>query len=183
MDPVSFKNALQDAKPASEELAAIGLHDGEVAEILCSFDLYERAKTLKNSLPDFALSDLFARFDPSRVEVGLVRFRDIPESAPYGFIIGEVEADYLAFEVISGEITVRDLTDPHHTIWKCAKGGEGLLSALAEAAKYLSACLVTDQSGSEFQRETLGRCTRLAGGVAYGDFYRMLLGAGSVSPN
>jgi hypothetical protein len=176
MDALSFRNALQEAKPAAESLAGIGLDGDEAAEITASFDVRERATEQANSLPDSALHDLFARYDASSAEVGMVRFLDVPERASYGYTIGEVEADYLTLEARSGEVTVRDVTAPDHTIWKCAQDGASLLAALAEAAKYLGACIAVDQSGSELQRQTLDRCILLAGGPAYGDFYRMLLG-------
>lgn len=176
MDALSFRNALQEAKPTAKSLAGIGLDEDEAAEIAASFNVRERATEQDNSLPDSALHDLFARYDASSVEVGMARFFDVPEQVSYGYIIGEVEADYLALEAPSGEVAVRDITSPDHTIWKCARNGASLLAALAEAAKYLGACIAADQSGSELQRQTLDRCTLLAGGPAYGDFYRMLLG-------
>lgn len=176
MDALSFRNALQGAKPTARSLAGLGLSGDEVAEIAASFDLRERATEQGNSLPDSALHDLFARYDPSSVEVGMVRFFDVPERASYGYTIGQVEADYLTLETHSGEVIARDIAGPGHTIWKCAQDGESLLAALAESAKYLGACIAVDHSGSELQRQTLDRCTLLAGGPAYGGFYRMLLG-------
>jgi hypothetical protein len=176
MDALSFRNALQEAKPTAKSLAGIGLDEDEAAEIVASFDLRERATEQDISLPDSALHDLFARYDASRVEVGMVRFFDVPEQVSYGYIIGALEADYLALEAPSGEVAVRDVTSPNHTIWKCARDGSSLLAALAEAAEYLGACIIADQSGSELHRQTLERCTLLAGGLAYSDFYRMLLG-------
>jgi hypothetical protein len=176
MDATSFKNALQEAKPSSKFLVDIGLNDAEAAEFLWSFDLHERTIERDNSLPDSVLHDLFARFDVSRVEVGMVRFCDTPEQASYGFILGRVETDYLTLQIPCGEVTVRDFTDPEHTTWKCARDGASLLAALAEAAKHLSECIASNQSGLEPRRQTIDQCTLLAGGPLYEDFYKMLLG-------
>ena len=177
MDALSFKNALQAVKPDVGLLLEIGLSSDEVAEISASFDFRERSLEKSNNLPDPILHDLFAHYNASSVEVGMVRFCDIPEQVSYGYIIGQVEADHLILEAPSGEVTVRDITDSDHTVWKCARDGAKLLAALAEAAKYLSTCFMIDQSGSEMQRQTIDRCMQLAGGSAYGEFYRMLLAA------
>ncbi len=176
MDATSFKNALQEAKPNSRSLVDIGLDEADAAVFLSSFDVRERTTEQDNSLPDSVLHDLFARFDASSVEVGMVRFCDTPEQASYGFILGRVETDYLTLQVPCGEVTVRDFTDPEHTMWKCARDGASLLAALAEAAKHLSECIASNQSGLEPRRQTIDRCTLFAGGPVYEDFYKMLLG-------
>lgn len=176
MDALSFKNALREVRPTAESLAGIGLQGNDVAEISASFEVRERGISKDNNLPDATLHDLFVGYDVTSVAVGMVRFRGVPEQVPYGYIIGEVEADYLALEAGSGEITVHDITRATHVIWSCAQNGASLLSALAEAAKYLGACITVDQSGSDVQRQSLDRCTLLAGGPKYRDFYRMLLG-------
>ncbi|MGH6614261.1 hypothetical protein [Sphingomonas sp.] len=176
MDALSFKNALQAAKPDMVSLLGEGLSSDEAADIIATFEVRERAVEQDTSLPDSTLNDLFARYDASNVEIGMVRFCHVPEQVSYGYIIGQVEADYLALEASSGEVTVRDITCPDHTIWTCARDGTSLLAALAAAAKYLGAGIAIDQSGSELQCQTLDRCILLAGGPAHGDFYRMLLG-------
>lgn len=106
----------------------------------------------------------------------MVRFRDVPEPASYGYIIGQVEADYLALEASSGEVTVRDITGSDHIIWKCARDGASLLAALATAAEYLSACMTINRAEAALQRNTLNDCVRVAGGPLYRSFFEMLLG-------
>ncbi|MGA1805589.1 MULTISPECIES: hypothetical protein [Sphingobium] len=178
MDALSFKNALRNAKPAAEAFATIGLSKDEVIDISSSFEMFDRTMAQSNNLPDPTLRDLFARYDASNTEIGMVRFRDLPEPAQKGFIIGDVEADYLTLETPSGELVVRDHADPDHLIWKCARNGASLLAALSIAGEYLGACMIIDQAGTAFQQEALKDCVKVAGGRTYGRFYEMLLGVG-----
>ncbi len=176
MDALSFRKALQTLKPTAEYLARVGIEGEHASQIAVSFEVCERAVEQDNDLPDATLQDLFSRYDTSRIEVGMILLSGVVEKVSYGFNIGQVEADYLALEAATGEVTVHDMTNPNLTLWKCARDGASFLAAIAEAAKYLSACIAADQSGSELQRQSLDCCRLLAGGPVYEDFYRMLLG-------
>ena len=176
MDSVSFKNALAEAKPEIEDLLDAGLSRDEAADLTSSFEISPRPAAENFDIPDSTLKALFSGNDISRVEIGMVRFHGHPEKVPGGWIIGEVEADYLMLNRISGEILVMDITSPDHVIWRCAKDGAGFLGAIAVAAKYLGACISGDQSGTSYQRDALRDCTNLAGGDEYSAFYKMLIG-------
>ncbi|MBP1857141.1 hypothetical protein [Rhizobium herbae] len=176
MDALAFKTALEQATPNLDALFKIGLSQKEAMDIIAGFEMRERLGQVNSRLPDTVLRDLFAQYDASNVELGMVRLCEVPEEVACGWMIGKVETDYLFLDTLSGEIEVKDRADVANAIWKCAQDGACLLAALANAAKYLSACILEDQSGSHFQQQTLRRCTTLAGGAPYVDFYRMLLG-------
>ncbi len=176
MNASGFKTSLQSAKPDVDTLLNIGLDADAIAEIIASFEIHEKAVHIEPNLPDSVLNDLFARYDASAVEIGMVRLLGAPKRLPSGWVIGNVEADHLVLDPVSGEIMVKDLAAANHTIWKCAGDGAKLLAALAQAAEYLGKCFLEDQSGSQFQRSTIDRCTTLAGGATYDQFYEMLLG-------
>jgi len=175
MDVRSFRAALIEATPNVGVLLNAGLGRDEAMGILSSFALHERRVAEVHALPDAALGDLFSLCDASRVEIGMVRFRNRPEVAPKGWIIGQVEADGLMLETASGEIVVKELGAPDHTLWRCAKDGSSLLGALADAAAYLGACIAVEPAGPVAHLAALKRCIALAGGDAYAPFYRMLL--------
>jgi hypothetical protein len=176
MDPVSFKAALQDAKPDMASLLDIGLESSEAEELLSSFDIGEREITEYFPLSDPTLAELFSRNDVSRVEIGMVKLQRDPQNTAFGWLIGEVEADYLALDTASGEIVVIDITSPDHVIWRCAREGSGFLGALAIAAKYLGDCLHADQTGTAAQLAAFTKCVDLSGGDSYAAFYKMILG-------
>jgi len=176
MNAELFSRSLQLAKPSSETLERIGLNRQEIAEIQTSFDLKERSESKVVDVQDPDLSELISKYDPSNIEIGMVRMLETPENSPLGWRVGQVEADYLVVDKGTGEIVVEEIASPGYVIWRCAADGGRFMSSMATAAKYLAECLLEDKARDAQQAEAFEVCVSLAGGRAYEPFYRMLLG-------
>lgn len=175
MDAISFKEALAEAKPSVQDLITAGLSETEASQFLLSYDVVDRMEKRTSEIPDPTLRDLFSRFDPSGVEIGMVRLLEHPKSTEFGWVLGVVESDLILIDRNNDEIVLIDHNVPGHVVWRCSKDGNSLLSALAVSAKYLSGLVLEHDYDETYKQDTLTKCTDLAGGSRYSDFFRMLL--------
>lgn len=165
-----FASQLKKLKPSLELLKSKGVSDKAAFEIQKSFDLIERNLAAFVTLPDKDIEELFSRFDPSNVEIGMIRFHTLPQQLSDGWIIGSDEADPLILEASTGEIQVRDLSDRSYKICSCAATGGAFLDAMILAAGYLV------DLNHENSDPVIKACAERAGGAQYADFFESLIG-------
>lgn len=176
MDADAFRQALAAAAPNADELAQVGLSPSDANVLISSFQLDARFEVAPNAIPNGALCELFSRFNPSRVEIGVVRLAPEPTETAEGWRLGAVDADDLILDRRSGEIIVAEFGTNGHVLWRCASNGERFLAALAIAAPYLASCMTLSANGTNAS-DVLRACSISAGGNDFFDFYAMLLGA------
>lgn len=171
-----FKLQLSEAAPPLQALRSMGYSDQEAAAIFSTFQIKERSTQVDLSPPeDEALRDLFVKYDPSNLEIGMVRFAPVPTTVANGWRIGTVEVDDL-ISTRAGEVVVEELHSRDHILWRCASSGGCLLAALLAAARFLGSRLASNDDEPMLRAKVHQDCVFLAGGERYSDFYRMLLG-------
>jgi len=175
MDAIAFAKVLAQARPSSAVLSSLGIGGEGAASFQAAFELPRRIKRHDYGLPDATLNELYSDFDPSRVEVGPVRFEPAPRQVHDGWIVGDVSGDYLVLQALDGELNVRDIHQPSHLMERCAASGAMFLDGLSLAVEYFAGRLV-DRISDEAAGAYAAECGRLSGGQQYQDFYEMLLG-------
>lgn len=170
--------SLREATPSEKALKGLGLSDEEVQEFTSSFNIIPRDGGISATHSTDVVKEFFTQYDPSNLEVGMIRFLSMPTTVEGGQIIGQVEADPLVVDKSSGKVFVADLTSPGNTLWECADSAEKFLMTLVPAANYLGQCLVDDavRANKALSRNTLHECISIAGGNRYESFFKMLLG-------
>lgn len=172
-----LRQRLREAAPPTEAMMSLGISKAEAEKFTSSFELVPRSVAEANTVPPGPMHDFFSLYDPSPLEIGMVRFLPTPDRVSSGWVIGQAEADPLLLDEASNEIVVSDLTAPGRVLWRCADRGEHFLLALVPAAQYLGRCLIDDVSLDQKSLEdALAQCVMSAGGASYEPFYRMLLG-------
>jgi HNH/Endo VII superfamily nuclease toxin with a HHH motif len=174
-----LRSALLDAAPSEEALKALGISNEEAEGLISSFRILQRKEEVMTAEQSDVIGDFFSLYNPSNLEIGMIRFSALPKITDSGRVIGQVEADPLVVDKFTGKVYVDDLTSPGNTLWDCADSAEHFLSALIPAARYLGQCLVDDsiRCNKALLNQMLEECTVNAGGDRYATFYRMLLGA------
>lgn len=179
MDASEFKKSLENCVPGIEDLAKVGLLSDEVDELRRSFFIIKRKERLERIGLPGQLGELFKNYDPSNVEIGMLKFDLEPHKKNSSWVIGQVEADLLVVDTVSGEVCVEDLTSVQkHILWRCAKDGQSFLAAMLLAACFLGRCLHDERLASDkLQRNScVDECVIAAGGELYRPFYQMLIG-------
>lgn len=173
-----LRSSLLEAAPSEKALKGLGLSDEEVQEFTSSFNIIRRNNGVMASYSTNIVQDFFTQYDPSTLEVGMIRFLSEPETIARGQIIGVVETDPLVVDKSSGKVFVDDLTAPGNTLWVCAASVERFLLALVPAANYLGMCLVDNavRTNKELSTNVLNECVSIAGGDSYESFFRVILG-------
>jgi len=166
LDIETFRRELRSIAPKVGELAA-----RESAKT-ASYNLIERNPSSTVVVGDRTLSDLFSKFDPSSLEIGMVRFPPEPTEVDNGWVVAIDEADPIILSNSSGRLHVEDHASPGFVICECAIDGGAFLSALLPLARYLS-----EWPRLESAADVLNDCVERAGGEAFRSFYRTLLRA------
>lgn len=172
IDLAEFARALRAAAPSREALLGLGMSQDAATDFISSFELPARPEPVPVAI-DGTFRVFFGDFDPSKVEIGMVRFPDPPYRIGKSWVVGLVEADPLVFDPMSGALHVEDHATPGHVVWSCAASPDEFLHALLQASSVLGSRSVEEVS--EDPAAAIAACTAAAGGEAYGNFYRMLL--------
>ena len=177
MKAVDFVKELRELAPPREKLLELGVSEAKANEMIDSYNCVEA--NYSGSDFDDSLLSLLIRYNLSKVVIGLIEFKE--GFVPYkkGYIIGNVEVDYLILDKNDGEIKVFEFDAPDHLLWRCASSSEKFLDALIVCASFLTATLFSDSlyNDADAILQVSNDCARIAGNEEeYGDFYKMLLG-------
>jgi hypothetical protein len=178
MNADEFVDRLRAAAPATERLQSVGFSLQDAAEFRLSFVCTPRPIPAPDKQADPFL-DLLLRYDLRKVEIGMVTFAGALTPDGGTVRVGTVEADPLIQDRHSGEVRVTEGSPKGRVLWRCARDGGKLLDALAIAAEFLGHCAidVAVSDNGKLRLTKAEECSRAAGGTAYLDFYRMLLGS------
>ena len=170
---------LLSATPSINDLRSLGLSSEEIDEFVASFRIETRKDKVLIGEESDVVAHFFSDYDPSKVEVGMVRFLELPILRNAKWQIGQVESDPLIVDRVTGEVYVDDLTSPGLKLWICSDNFEHFLSALIPAAQYLGRCLIdaSELDNHDSFNKFLNESVISAGGDRYVAFYKMLLGA------
>ena len=115
--------------------------------------------------------------DVNNLEIGIVKFhKNIQVKFDY-YIVGEVEADWLIIDKITGLVRVIELYS-EKSLWSCATNGSKFLDAILEVKKFIAKTSL-DSSWTDEQKILCSfseECGNMAGGEKFIEFYKMLIG-------
>ncbi|MCY2964640.1 MAG: hypothetical protein NT069_13565, partial [Planctomycetota bacterium] len=134
MNPIQFAEKLKDAAPSELDLSRCGLSAAEAKAFVHSFICVPRGDAILRDLFSEPLLDLVQNWEASRLEIGMVCFRDQPVVLHGDYCVGSVESDPIVICRESGEVVVKSAFDPWQVLWVAAKDGSGFLDALSMAA-------------------------------------------------
>ncbi|MDO3645139.1 hypothetical protein [Mucilaginibacter sp. L3T2-6] len=169
-----FVDKLKDMAPSIEDYLKIGYSEKLANDVIKSFLIEEKEQ---NSNYKDELLKLVDMYKANVFEVAIVKFNEaVIEKSNY-YLVGEVEADWLILDKITGGINIIELYSEEF-LWKCASNGKNFLDALFEVNKFITKTSL-DANYKEDQEDVClmaEECAEQAGGNAYLDFYKMLLG-------
>ena len=116
-------------------------------------------------------------FNASDLIIGQIKFyKDVDDKLDY-YIVGQMEADWLIVDKITGEIRVVELYSGV-ALWCCAANGSSFLEAILTANMFFyKSALDDDILDSQIVTCTMAEeCSELAGGKKYLEFYKILMG-------
>lgn len=137
---------------------------------------YNVEKTKGESNYNDELLKLVDCFSAKNLEIGIVKFyENIIEADDY-FIVGEVEADWLVVDKLTGITRVIELHSAEN-LWDCAANGSRFLDAVLEVKLYITkSSLDENLLNQKITCLVAEECSTIAGGEQFLDFYKMLLG-------
>ncbi len=174
-----FVKALAEAAPSTLELEKCGFSKEQARDFANTFLCVRRERPLTVEGGSDELLGLLRSWDISKVEIGMIRFPEVPTERSGNMCVGSVEADLLVIMSDTGEIAVHELGSKEHLLWFVAANGSKLLDALPVAARFLAQRTIGSIDFDDFKaaRSVATECGAAAGGEKYLDFYKMLLGA------
>jgi hypothetical protein len=179
MNANDFVKKLCASAPSIESLREIGLSEAESDSFRAGYICLPR----RSPLPLIAsneITDLMILWDVSMIEIGILRLLGTP-SIHYGLgvQIGLVESDPILITDRSSEIVVEEVGTAGHVLWKVARSPGQFLDALVLAAKFFTDRAVGTIGFDDLEaaKATANKCSTLAGGDEYTEFYSMLTGA------
>lgn len=179
MNVAAFLKQLAEAAPSPSDLESSGFTSEQSAEFIKSYHCVRRDRPPPEPSGSDPVLVLLRNWDLSTVEIGVVRFPGPPSQRSGKICIGCVEADPLVLLPNGGEIVVHELGTVDHQLWRVARNGSTVLDALVLAARFLGKRVVgaIALENHEAARLAALQCASAAGGEAYMDFYKMLLGS------
>jgi hypothetical protein len=165
-----FVQRLQAAMPSRESLQEYGLTEDEIDDVQSTFIAVRRnAGQAKEALSSSELERMFELFDCSRIEIGLIRFYNLPTIHERGICFAECEADSLVLNH-SGKIVLYEHDHGSDEGLPCAVNASCFLDALAE---FLS-IRRDKQIWNARVLDAASKCAHAAGGTDYQKFYVLL---------
>lgn len=169
MNAENFLKHLLDAMPRRDSLEEYGLENDEIDEIQATFMAIIRKSAREERGGE--IQRMIAKFDCSRIEIGLIRFRDKPRSHSKGMMFAFCEADLLV-EHGDGSIAMYDHANPDCLQMECAVNSERFFDALAQFIDIRS----NKSAWKGRVLEAAELCADAAGGSQYREFFRLLCG-------
>ncbi len=175
MTAAEFVDQIKDFAVTKEDLKNADFPD-EFAGMLAKGYEYKVLPKTKNSANE--IINLIANYDMSSVEIGMISFdKEIRETEGFYFF-GKVELDLMAISKGNNEIVVVDYSDTDEIIQYCAANSKKFLAAMMTAWRATTEFLLDEEKADDYdyREEVIAKCTELAGGDAYFDFYDNMLG-------
>jgi hypothetical protein len=174
MKAEEFVLKLEDNAPTVNEYLSVGYSEKLAKEVSESF-YCPRKKN--NSVYIDELLRLIDSYNIKNFEAASVIFNENIIEEPDFYLVGEVEADWLIVDKITGIVRVVELysTQP---LWPCAANGNKFLDALLEIKLFIKKTSL-DKNWIEDQNILCAiseQCGNIAGGEQYIEFYKMLIG-------
>jgi hypothetical protein len=160
--------------PSISDYQDRGFSEQYAMEVVNSYFINDRAEY--SPFKDELLR-LIDRFDLTHLKIGLVHFYKRMEPKADYHIVGEVEADLLVINKITGIVAVIDLFTEKER-WLCAANGSRFLDAIFEVSNFIAKSSL-DEDWKDDQKILCAISEEwglIAGGPEFIEFYKMLIG-------
>lgn len=174
MEAKEFVEQLRDITIEVDLLKKQGVSDQFIADRQKS---YRATFNGKYYITDHPVVDLIENFDCSNIEIGMINFEEkVEENLDYIFF-GKFEIDDLAIDKATGCVVMLE-AGLDHVLYECAKSDSDFLNAIFNVAAFLERRSVEEglYENEELNIEMAEEFGDIAGGSAYYDFYKMMLG-------
>lgn len=174
MEAKEFVEQLRDITIEVDLLKKQGASDQFIADRQKS---YRAISKRKNYITEHPVVDLIENFDCSNIEIGMINFGEkVEESIDYIFF-GKFEIDDLAIDQVTGGVVMLEI-GVDHVLYECAKSDSDFLNAIFNVAVFLERRSVEEglYENEKLNIEMAEEFGDIAGGSAYYDFYKMMLG-------
>jgi hypothetical protein len=177
MNEDEFVKQLSLTAPVREDFKYFNVSDDYIQNFIKKYKCILR-KNSKIILNSNSILQLLTKYDCSNVEISAISFLHEPIEYVGYYQIGIVDIDILAINKISLGIEVLDHDNTDYVIWECASNSDRFLESLLLCAK----CLMENfKKPPEYENSSellkcVNKCSNIAGGDEYSDFYKMLLG-------
>jgi len=174
MKAEEFVLKIKSSAPQASDYSNKGLTEQFAKNAVNSF-MIDRIKN--NSIFRDELLRLIDCFDISKLKIGIVKFYDKVEIKSSYYLIGEVEADWLVIEKMTGLVRIIELYS-QNDLWLGALNGSRFLEAMLTAKQFFLKRSFDDSlfDNQEITCFIAEQCAELAGGEQFIEFYKMLLG-------
>jgi hypothetical protein len=175
MNAVDFTNKIKKLTPSKENLVNSGFSNERAKEIIKHYFICNKDNQLEVKSE---IVKLLTNYDVSNVEIGMIRFqKDLIESNRY-FYFARFELDYLANDKQTDEIVLIDYNSDEFVMCKCALNSSCFLDAVLFACEGLTLFLLDENisNNENYVKQLIEKCTLIAGGNEYFDFYQTFLG-------
>lgn len=174
MNAKEFVNRLGDIKIDIDLLKQQGVSDQFITHKKNAFIALANGKSILSEHP---VIELVENYDCSNLEIGMITFDQKVEETDRYVFFGKFEIDDLAIDKITGAVVMVE-NDLDHVIYECSKNDSDFLEAILNVAIFLrrrtvEEGLYEDEQLNIKMAEEFGD---IAGGTAYYDFYKMMLG-------
>jgi hypothetical protein len=173
MKAEDFALELRTNTPSVADYINNGYSEKLAIKTVNTFNIKKRKE--KSNFND-ELLELVDSYTAKNLEIGIVKFyENIVERSNF-LIVGNVEADWLIVDKLTGFIKVIELHS-EISLWDCAANGSKFLDAMLKAKLYIMKSSLDDKLlRNEFDCTVAEECGRSAGGDQFIEFYKMLLG-------
>jgi hypothetical protein len=160
--------------PSINDYLKKGYSEKFATKIVSSF-FVEKNKCYSNFHDELLI--LIDLYNSDIIEIGIITFYDSVHEYENFYVVGEVEADWLIVEKVSGMVKVVEMNSDVE-LWKCALDGSKFLDAILEVNKFIIKSSLSDgwKDEQSVVCSVSSECGEIAGGKSFRAFYKMLLG-------
>jgi hypothetical protein len=173
MKAEEFVIKMKEAAPSIDDYIKKGYSEKLADTVVKSYFADKKKDSTKYKDDLVQLIDVY---DTSNISVGQIKFYSEIDERPDYYIVGQMEADWLIVDKITGIVRVVELYTGID-IWECAINGSIFLEIMLMIKKFIAKTvfddLWDDQNITCMMSE---ECSRVAGGEQFLEFYKILLG-------
>lgn len=174
MEAAAFVEKLRTIEIDASLLKKQGVSDEFIEDIKRAYIVLPKALSIESQ---YAIVELVENYDCSNLEIGMVTLTAKTEESGNFIYFGKANEHDLAIDTITGAVVLLE-SGFDDLLFNCAQNDRCFLSAIFNAALFLEkrAVEVDLYENVELNIQMAEEFGDMAGGSAYYDFYKMMLG-------
>lgn len=174
MEAAEFVEKLRSIEIDASLLKKQGVSDEFIEDIKRAYIVLPKALSIESQ---YAIVELVENYDCSHLEIGMVTLTAKTEESGNFIYFGKANEHDLAIDTITGAVVLLE-SGFDDLLFNCAQNDRYFLSAIFNVAAFLERRSVEEglYENEELNIEMAEEFGDIAGGSAYYDFYKMMLG-------